>query len=82
MADDNTKGKADSFASMRPSAAMRDAVIAVLIVAVSAAVGAAILAYGIAVRDICLDAGFGKNLSDILAALACSPIIAALYSID
>ena len=53
-----------------------------LIVMVSAVVGAVIFAYGLAVRDVCRDAGLDLSVSSALAVLACSPILAALYSID
>jgi hypothetical protein len=54
----------------------------VLIPLVSAAVGSAIFAYGVAVRDVCLGAGLGPAVANLLALLACTPILAALYSID
>jgi hypothetical protein len=53
-----------------------------LIPLVSAAVGSAIFAYGLAVRDVCLGAGLGAATANLLALLACAPILAALYSID
>jgi len=61
----------------------RDSIVAGLVVVVSIAVGATIFAYGAAVRDICIvDAGLGPAVSNAIAVVACSPILAALYSID
>ena len=61
---------------------MRDWLNSTLILVVSIVVGAIIFAYGAAVRDVCLDAGLSPWSANALALLACSPILAALYSID
>jgi hypothetical protein len=53
-----------------------------LILAASVAVGALIFTYGVAVRDVCLGAGIGPWGANLLALLACAPILAALYSIE
>jgi len=67
---------------MRLPVFARDGLTVGLILAVSLAVGALIFAYGVAVRDVCLGAGLGALGSNILALVACFPILAALHSID
>jgi hypothetical protein len=67
---------------MRLSVPTRDGLAIALILIVSAGVGTLILAYGVAVRGICLDAGLGVGFSNLLAVAACAPILAALYSIE
>jgi hypothetical protein len=67
---------------MRLSAFACDWITIALIVVASSAVGVLIFAFGVAVRDVCLGAGLGVWKSNILALVACAPILAALYSIE
>lgn len=67
---------------MQVSASAQEKITLGLTLVVSAAVGMAIFAYGLAVRDVCFGAGLGQASSNALALLACAPILAALYSFD
>jgi hypothetical protein len=67
---------------MQVSASAQQKITLSITLIVSAAVGLAIFAYGLAVRDVCLGAGLGPASSNALALLACAPILAALYSFD
>jgi hypothetical protein len=60
----------------------RESVTVLLILLVAALVGCTIYFYGVAVRDVCTGAGLGQTLANVVALLACSPVLAALYSID
>jgi hypothetical protein len=67
---------------VRKRVAVSQATTVVLIIIVSAVVGSMIFGYGVAVLDVCLNAGLDQWSSSALSVLACAPILAALSSID